>query len=69
MRILYWRILVGLVIAIALVSFLLIFSTGATQPTLGNVPYIFWSSFFLTVLLVVLTYLGSKIFPYKDEQS
>ncbi|XOV93745.1 MAG: hypothetical protein ACFHWX_03345 [Bacteroidota bacterium] len=68
MKIIYWRILVGVVIVIALISFLFVFQTEITTPRLGSVPYIFWSSFLLTVLLVVLTYIGSKIFPYKDEQ-
>ena len=69
MKILYWRILVGAVIVIALLSFAFIFQTGITTPRLASVPYIFWTSFLLTVILVVLTYIGSKIFPYKDEQS
>ncbi len=68
MRIIYWRILVAAVVVVALVSFLFIFRTDVTEPRLGPIPFIFWSSFLLTVVLVVLTYLGSKIFPYKDEQ-
>ncbi len=69
MKILYWRMLVAAVIAVALISFLFVFQIGVTSPRLAGVPYILWSSFLLTVLLVVMTYLGSKIFPYKEEQS
>lgn len=69
MKTFYWRLLVVAVIAIGLISFLLIFRNDITSPRIGPFPYILWSSFLLTVLLVVLTYVGSKIFPFKDEQS
>ena len=69
MKILYWRMLVSAVVAVALISFLFVFRTEITSPRLAGIPYILWSSFLLTVLLVVMTYIGFKLFPYKEEQS
>ena len=67
MKIIYWRILVGIVIVVALVSFLFVFHADISSPRLASVPYIFWTSFILTVLLVILTYLGHKLFPFNED--
>lgn len=67
MKTTYWRILVGTVIVLALISFTLIFKPGIIEPSFLSLPFVFWSGILLTTLLVVLTFIGSRIFPYKNE--
>ena len=67
MKIVYWQALVGIVITLALISFIFIFKEGVSTPYVASVPYILWSSFIPTLTLVILTYLGSKLFPYKED--
>lgn len=62
-----WTFIVGSVLVLSLASFLFLFRENTLQPKLGEVPFIFWSSFLLTVLIVALTYLGSRFFPYKED--
>jgi hypothetical protein len=62
-----WRFLVSLVIALALASFLIIFKENKMAPTLEGIPFIFWSGFLVSVLVVLATYLASKIFPYGES--
>jgi hypothetical protein len=49
-----------------LVSFLIIFKENKITPTLAGIPFIFWSGFLVSVLIVLATYLASKIFPYEE---
>jgi hypothetical protein len=61
-----WRFLVSFVIALAMASFLIIFKENKMTPTLAGIPFIFWSGFFVTVLVVLATFIASKIFPYGE---
>jgi hypothetical protein len=63
-----WPILASAVLLLCIISFWLIFQEEKTHPTLGAVPYVFWSSFAITVLIVLATFLGSIIFPHEDSQ-
>lgn len=61
-----WRLLVSFIIVLTLVSFLIIFKENKITPTLAGIPFIFWSGFLASVLIVLATYLASKIFPYEE---
>lgn len=61
------RFLVSLIIALTLTSFLNAFKNDQLTPSLEGVPYIFWSGFFITVLVVLATHLTSKILPYSER--
>jgi uncharacterized membrane protein len=61
-----WRLLVSFIIVLTLVSFLIIFKENKITPTLAGIPFIFWSGFLVSVLIVLATYLASKIFPYGE---
>ncbi|WP_133557994.1 hypothetical protein [Algoriphagus boseongensis] len=63
-----WTLLITTVIALTLISFVLLFKQGKTEPMLGDVSYIFWISFSVTCILVFLTFLGSRVFPYKESE-
>lgn len=61
-----WRFLVSFVIALSMASFLVIFKENKEAPGLEGIPFIFWSGFLITVLVVFATFLASKIFPYGE---
>ena len=65
----YWRILRTAVIALCLLTFTpLVIPEGVYKPELFGVPYSLWTSFLITVTLVFLTYLGTKVHRGVDEE-
>jgi len=65
----YWRILRTLVIILCLLTFSpLIIPVGVFKPELFGIPYSLWTSFLITVLLVLLTYLGTRMHYGIDEE-
>ena len=40
---------------------------GIYKPMLFGIPYSLWLSFLVTVILVVLTYIGSRVHPGSDN--
>ena len=40
---------------------------GIYKPMLFGIPYSLWLSFVVTVVLVVLTYIGSRVHPGSDN--
>ena len=58
-----WHFLASAVFLLAIVSFWFVFQEDKTNPSLGPVPFIFWTRFAITVLVVLATLLGSIIFP------
>lgn len=63
-----WNTIIFAVLALAVSSYWLIFEENKLEPTLWNIPFIFWSGFLIAVLVVVLTYLGSVFFPHEDPK-
>lgn len=63
-----WNILVITVVALFIVSFLFLFEENKVDPTLGKVPYAFWSGFLVTVVIVGLTFLASRFFPHQESK-
>ena len=63
-----WNAIILIVLALAIGSYLLVFEENKLTPTLWNIPYIFWTGFLITVLVVVLTYFGSVFFPHEDPK-
>lgn len=63
-----WNILVLIVLLLSVGSFLFLFEEHKTDPKLGNIPFVFWTGFSVTLLVVVLTFLGSKFFPHEESK-
>jgi hypothetical protein len=64
-----WRICVLLVILLMILTFTpLVIPQGVYRPRLFGLPYSLWLSGIITILLVVLTYLGSRVHPGSDEE-
>ena len=63
-----WNAIIFVVLALAIGSYWLVFEENKLTPALWNIPFIFWTGFLITVLVVVLTYLGSVLFPHEDPK-
>lgn len=64
----YWNLAAVLVIVLMVLGYTpLMIPNGVCKPMLLGIPYSLWTSFLVTVALVVLTYIGSKVHPGSDE--
>ena len=58
-----WRWLIVLVCIIGLIEYSpLIIPAGKYEPALFGIPFSLWLGMIFTILVVLLTYLGSKIY-------
>lgn len=66
---LYWKICIVLAIFFSLLTFTpLVMSPGVIKPMLFGIPYTLWISFIITVILVALTFIGTRVHPVTDEE-
>lgn len=64
----YWKLCVVLVITLSAVAFTpLVMPTGRFQPELFGIPYTLWVSILITILLVLLTYIGTRVHPGRNS--
>ena len=55
-------VVVGLVLALVILTFTpVILNPGKIEPRLFQMPYTLWTSILITILLVLLTYLVSRL--------
>jgi hypothetical protein len=45
-----------------------IIPAGRINPILMGLPYTLWMGILLTIILVTLTYIGSKVYPSQNEE-
>ncbi len=65
----YWRILCTIAIVLCLLTFTpLVIPKGVHQPELFGVPYSLWTSYLITIALVILTYFGTKVHRTDEEE-
>jgi hypothetical protein len=65
-----WRILSIIAIVLCLLVFTpFVIPQGVYKPELFGVPYSLWTSFLITVALVVLTYFGTKVHRTDEEET
>lgn len=63
-----WNILVLTVLALLIVSFLFLFEENKVEPSIAKIPFAFWTGFLVTVVIVALTFLASRFFPYQESK-
>ena len=64
----YWTLCVVLVIVLMVLGYTpLMIPNGVYKPVILGIPYSLWTSFLVTVALVILTFIGSKVHPGSDE--
>jgi hypothetical protein len=64
-----WKLLVATVLFLTLGSYVFIFRENQDGPTLWNIPFIFWTSFVVSALVVLATFVGSRVFPQQEENN
>ena len=63
-----WRICVALVVLVSALTFTpLVIPAGVYRPELFGLPYTLWTSILVTVLLVLLTYVGTRVHPGRNS--
>ena len=63
-----WRLCCAAAIGVTLLSFSpIVLPLGEIEPKLGEVPYTLWMGIALTIVLVLLTYIGFKVHPGHQE--
>ena len=65
---LIWRLTCALVILAIIIAFSpLVIPNGKFQPELFGMPYTLWTGIGISIVLVVLTYVGTKVHPGEWE--
>lgn len=65
----YWKICIVIVIALVVLGYTpLMIPAGKYKPMLLGIPYSLWMGFLVTVTLVVLTFIGSKVHPSNNNK-
>jgi hypothetical protein len=65
----YWKACYILALLISVLAFTpLVIPYHTTVPMIGNVPYTLWVGYVVYALLVILTFIGTKVYPDNDHQ-
>jgi len=65
----YWRICILFVVILIILTYTpLIIPSGVYKPMILGIPYSLWTGFLITVALVVLTYIGSRVHQGSDHE-
>lgn len=63
-----WHICIVAVIVLSVITFTpLVIPQGVYKPMLLGIPYTFWVSFLIMILFVLLTYIGTRVHPGRNE--
>ena len=67
---LYWKWSCIAAVVLCILPFTpLVIPSGVYKPMLFGIPYSLWTSFLITVALVILTFIGTRVHPdMKDEE-
>ena len=64
----YWKICVVVAIFLTAITFTpLVIPAGEYQPELFGMPYTLWVSILITILLVLLTFIGTLVHPGRNS--
>lgn len=62
-----WRILIVCAFILTIITFTpLVIPQGVFRPELFGMPYTLWASILVTIMYVVLTFIGTRVHPGKD---
>ena len=66
---LYWKLCIAGMVLLSILTFTpLIIPPGVTEPVIGGVPRTLWSSILIYVAMVVITYIGTRVYPHTDDE-
>ncbi len=65
---LYWRMCIGAIVLLSVLTFTpLVMPSNVIQPMIGGVPRTLWASILIYVVMVLLTYVGTQVYPDTDD--
>lgn len=65
----YWNLCIVGVAVVSLLTFTpLVIPMGKYNPMLGGIPYTLWMGIVVAIVLVTLTYIGTKVHPGNGEE-
>jgi hypothetical protein len=65
----YWKICVTVVVILVVLGYTpLMIPRDVYKPMFLGIPYSLWTSILVTIALVALTYLGSRVHPGTDKE-
>jgi len=64
-----WKICIVIFLILTIISFTpLVIPQGRYTPELFGIPYTMWTGFLVTVLFVILTFIGMKMHPSSQDK-
>ena len=64
----YWYLCIAVAVLLTIVTFTpLVIPAGEYRPTLLGMPYTLWMTVLITALYVVLTYIGTRVHPGRND--
>lgn len=65
---LYWRITASVAVILILITFTpIVIAPGKINPKLFSMPYTLWVSILISIILIILTYIGGRV-HLKDKE-
>ncbi|MEQ9438777.1 MAG: hypothetical protein RIG62_06995 [Cyclobacteriaceae bacterium] len=65
----YWYLCIAGAVCLTILTFTpLVIPAGVFEPMLFGIPYTFWVSFLVMLLFVLLTYIGTRVHPGRNEK-
>ncbi|MEM6843286.1 MAG: hypothetical protein AAF944_17200 [Bacteroidota bacterium] len=65
----YWYICVAAAVLLSIITFTpLVIPAGVYEPMLFGIPYTLWVTFIIMILFVVITYIGTRVHPGRNDE-
>ncbi|WKN45527.1 hypothetical protein [Tunicatimonas pelagia] len=65
----YWYLCVAAAVLLSIITFTpLVIPAGVYEPMLFGIPYTLWVSFLVMVLFVIITYIGTRVHPGRNDK-
>nr|WKN39796.1 hypothetical protein K4G66_13960 [Tunicatimonas sp. TK19036] len=65
----YWYLCIAAAVFLTIITFTpLVIPAGVYEPMLFGIPYTFWASFLIMLLFVLVTYIGTRVHPGRNEE-
>ncbi|MEM8965869.1 MAG: hypothetical protein AAF223_00765 [Bacteroidota bacterium] len=65
----YWYLCVAAVVLLSVITFTpLVIPAGVYEPMLFGLPYTLWVTFLIMILFVVITYIGTRVHPGRNDE-
>jgi len=65
----YWYLCVAAAVLLSIITFTpLVIPKGVYEPMLWGIPYTLWVSFFVMILFVIITYIGTRVHPGRNDK-